>query len=223
MGRLLILRHAQSVWNAAARWQGWADIPLSELGREQARQAGRALAGQGLDIEVIASSDLARARLTAALIAEETGFRGPVHVDPGLKEHDVGEWNGLTTNQIMSRWPGQMEAMSARALEAFPGGENLAHFQQRAREAVVRLAAMSAHQQGHVVAVSHGGVMTVVEQWIGVWRPERRHPNLSGWWLAPTFTNGEVGLEPLSSVQLLSSATSTGRQGRPAQAVTEVA
>lgn len=208
MGRLLMLRHAQSVWNAAGRWQGWSDAPLSPLGESQARQAGRVLAHNGVVAAIVASSDLQRAHRTATLIAGEIGYGGPVQVDAGLREHDVGEWNGLTTDQINARWPGQVEALGARGLEGFPGGEVLSTFYARVQRAALRLARLAHEQQhGDVIVVSHGGAMTALEHWLGVWRRERRHPNLSGWWFALTGRPPEVELQPLSCVQLLPTAS----------------
>lgn len=207
MGRLLLLRHAQSEWNAAGRWQGWSDAPLSRLGESQARQAGEVLAHHGVVAAVVASSDLQRARSTAALIARGIGYEKPVHLDPELREHNVGEWNGLTTDQIDSRWPGQVEALGARTLDAFPGGEKLSNFYARVQKAALRLARMAhEHEGADVIAVSHGGAMTALEHWLGVWRRERRHPNLSGWWLSVEGRLPEVDLRPVAPVQLLPAA-----------------
>ena len=205
MGRLLLLRHAQSEWNAAGRWQGWADAPLSGLGRDQAREAGLALAGQRVVPGLVASSDLERARSTAALIAQQLGYLRPLHIEPDLREHDVGEWNGLTTDQINARWPGQIEALGARTLDGFPGGEKLAAFAARARRGALQMARHAYGERvGDVIVVSHGGAITAIEQWLGIWRRERRHPNLSGWWLAVTGRPPELGLRPVAAVQLLS-------------------
>ena len=84
--RLLVLRHGQSEWNAARRWQGQADIDLTDLGREQARRAAERLTG----FAVIASSDMKRARETASIIAAVTGAE-LTEPDPRLRETDVGE------------------------------------------------------------------------------------------------------------------------------------
>jgi broad specificity phosphatase PhoE len=207
MGRLLLVRHAQSEWNAAGRWQGWADSPLSELGRAQARDAGAALADQRVVPALVASSDLQRARSTAALLAQQLGYLQPLYIEPDLREHDVGEWNGLTTDQINARWPGQVEALGARTLDGFPGGEKLATFAARVRRGALQLARRAYDERaGDIIVVSHGGAMTAVEQWLGIWRRERRHPNLSGWWLAVTGKPPELGLRPLVAIQLLGSA-----------------
>src|ERR687897_224551 len=99
--RVLLVRHGQSEWNAAGRWQGQADPPLSDLGRLQAREAARAVGA----VDAIWSSDLQRAAETAIIIGDQIGV-GPVVVDDRLRERDAGEWTGLTRAQIEQRNPG---------------------------------------------------------------------------------------------------------------------
>src|ERR671910_890596 len=88
--RVLLVRHGQSEWNAAGRWQGQADPSLSDLGRLQAREAARAVGA----VDAIWSSDLQRAAETAIIIGDQIGV-GPVVVDDRLRERDAGEWTGL--------------------------------------------------------------------------------------------------------------------------------
>ena len=68
--RVLVLRHGQSEWNALGRWQGQADPPLTTLGRLQARQAAELLVSECPSFDLVISSDLKRAVVTADLIAE---------------------------------------------------------------------------------------------------------------------------------------------------------
>lgn len=200
VGRLLVVRHAQSVWNAAGRWQGWSDAPLSELGVDQARRAGRALAAAGVQPDMMACSDLARARRTAELVALELGYDQPLIVDADLREQDLGHWNGLTRDEIVSRWPTELEARREGSLGTVPGGEPGANFYQRALAAVHRLAAM-AGTQGIVVA--HGGVVIALEKALGTWGPGNRHTNLSGWWLESRGLPPDLELVPVAQVDLL--------------------
>jgi broad specificity phosphatase PhoE len=202
MGRLLIVRHAQSVWNAAGRWQGSSDAPLSDLGIEQATQAGRSLAAEVWQPVEVACSDLARARLTAELIAEQLGYKRPVTLEPGLREHDVGEWNGLTMAEIAARWPNEFELWRHRRLVVFPGGERLSDFDARVQAAMGRVGAIALG--GDVVVVAHAGVVRSVEEWLHIWDPDRPHTNLTGWWLDSTGTAAAVELAALAPVDLLS-------------------
>jgi broad specificity phosphatase PhoE len=180
MTRVLILRHAQSTWNAEGRWQGWSDAPLSPLGELQAAAAGRALALVGYRPDLVVSSDLSRARQTAELMAKELGYEAPLELDADLREQDLGLWNGLTNAEIASRWPAELAARAAGAFGTVPEGEKSEQFSERSMRAVDRLGATALDE---VLAITHGGVLMVVERALGVWEPGRRHPNLSGWWL----------------------------------------
>ena len=174
MGRILLLRHGQSTWNAERRWQGWADPPLSEHGREQARGAAAALTGKGL--EVVASSDLARARETADIIAAAIGA-AEVIVEEGLRERNVGEWSGLTDVEIHARWPGMLDAWRAGELAVLPGGEG--DINVRVVAGLDRLWDLSAGRA--VVAVTHGGVIRGLERHLGI--APQSVGNVGGRWI----------------------------------------
>ena len=176
MTRLLLLRHAESEWNAQGRWQGWADPPLSPEGRDQALAAGRILRSAGFT--AVASSDLRRARLTAELAANELGLSRPVLVDVGLREYDVGEWSGLTRGEIEAQWPGALDAWRQGRLAATPGGETREAFVARIGSALMRVAANDSH--GPVLVITHGGVISTMERLLGA--DPRRLAHLGGRW-----------------------------------------
>jgi broad specificity phosphatase PhoE len=158
---LLVVRHGQSEWNEAGRWQGWADPPLSSLGEDQARAAALALADTALD--AVASSDLQRARRTAEIISEELGL-GPVDVEPDLRERGVGEFSGLTSDEIEERWPGLRQAWRERRIE-IPGGEPDALFLERILRGLHALA--ERHRGQRVLLVAHGGAIRTVRMHLG--------------------------------------------------------
>ena len=178
MPRLLLVRHAQSTWNAEARWQGWADAPLSEVGRGQAEAMAAWLAGLGLTFAGVVSSDLQRALDTARVVAGRLGLE-PVTVDVDLRERDVGDWTGRTTDEIDLIWPGAITAWRTGALDQLPGGEHEPSFRARVVGAVERLAA--APGQAPLLVVTHGGVIRAIERHLGGER--RGTPNLSGRWV----------------------------------------
>jgi broad specificity phosphatase PhoE len=170
---MLLLRHAESEWNASGRWQGWADPPLSPEGERQAIEAGRRLRPIGFTAAV--ASDLRRARRTA-----ELAFGGPVQIDAGLREYDVGEWSGLSRAEIETRWPGALEDWHQGRLVATPGGEIRDTFVARIAAAVTRVGA--AHPGGIVLVITHGGVISALERSLGesvesaVFDGQRRSP-----------------------------------------------
>ncbi len=182
---LIVVRHAQSEWNAAGRWQGWADPPLSSAGEDQARRAGAVL-GEAIaagdppgPITAVWSSDLRRAHHTARLVAGAAGWDGPLHEVHDLREHDVGDWSGLTRDEIERRWPGLIRAWGDGRLPATPGGETRVDFDRRVRHAIARVAtATEATGPGSSIVVTHGGVLRAVARWLG--QPEQPFSQLEG-------------------------------------------
>lgn len=101
---LTLIRHGETDWNRERRIQGSTDIPLNDLGREQARMAGAALRTRddGRPVAIVAS-DLSRARETAEIIAAELGVVAP-RLYSGLRERFYGEAEGLDSEEFFRRW-----------------------------------------------------------------------------------------------------------------------
>ena len=150
---ILLARHGETDWNRENRFQGHADIPLNDLGREQARSLAEALLGDG--ITAVYSSTLARAHETAQIVADRLGL--PVRTDPRLMEIDVGTWSGLNRDEIAARWPEAFE--SWRAGVAAWDGETYDELAVRTLEALREIA--SGHPGETVLAVGHGGAVRV--------------------------------------------------------------
>lgn len=170
--RVLVLRHGQSEWNALGRWQGQADPPLTALGEQQARIAGRLLASECPPFDAVVTSDLGRARLTGETIARIIGCQ-TLELDPRWRENHAGEWQGLTWDQIRQQWPGYLE--SNRRPPNFETAEatisrSLAAFDDLVSRFTGRC----------VLVISHGGVLRLLHDFLG--GPEQRFPNLSGCW-----------------------------------------
>lgn len=152
--RVFLLRHGQTAWNAEQRIQGQLDVPLDATGRWQAERLAQALCGEGLD--ALYSSDLQRARQTAAPLAALTGLS--VTPDVALRERGFGSFEGCTYAEIEIRWPEQALRWRRREPGFGPGGgEPLAVFYERSVQAVRRLAA--AHEGQTIAIVAHGGVL----------------------------------------------------------------
>ncbi len=171
---VLLLRHGQSEWNAVRRWQGSADTPLTELGREQARRTAHRL--QTLDADFVGpwSSDLARASETASILADGLGI-GPVVTDPRLREAHAGEWQGMTPDEIEAAYPGWLAAH--RRPSSF---EPFAEVVTRAVDAVVAITSTS-NGAGIPLVVTHSGLIRSMIRDLGV--SDTRIPNLGGVWL----------------------------------------
>lgn len=181
--RALLVRHGQSEWNAAGRWQGQADPPLSDLGRRQARSAALAMGA----VDAVFASDLRRAAETAAIIAGELGI-GPVLVDEGFRERDAGEWSGLTRDEIERGWPGYLDPPAdehagfgpSTAPRRPPGWETDASVLERAVAALGRV--HDTVGDGDALVITHGGLIYVLEGHLGA--PFARLANGGGRWLS---------------------------------------
>jgi broad specificity phosphatase PhoE len=151
---LFLVRHGETDWNLERRWQGHADPPLNGTGRRQAEALAASLAGRGID--AIWSSDLARARETAEVVAER--LCSTVRLDARLREVDVGEWSGLTTAEVERRYP---EGLRRRAAgwTGWESGEDYGAMGERVVEALLAIAAGGSSR---ALVVTHGGPMGAV-------------------------------------------------------------
>lgn len=149
--RLIIWRHGQTDWNADQRWQGQVDIPLNDLGREQARSAVPALINYG--ITHLFSSDLSRAAETAGILGAAIDL--PVTLDERLREINVGNWAGRTKEQIGAEFTKVLVAEEAGLDVVRGGGESVRQVAVRAAEALAEIA--ESVPDGSVVGVvMHG-------------------------------------------------------------------
>lgn len=155
--RILAVRHGQTAWNADSRIQGHTDIALDDVGRWQAGRLAVALADEPL--HAVYSSDLSRARQTAAPLAARVGLE--LRIDAGLRERGFGDFEGLSFAQIEQRWPAQAARWRRREPDFGPGGgEVLREFRARVVAAVERLA--RAHRGECIALVTHGGVLDLL-------------------------------------------------------------
>jgi len=155
--RLYLVRHGETVWNSEVRIQGHRDIPLSELGRRQARLLAQRLAAVALDAAY--ASDLQRAAQTAAVILAGRGLAAwPC---PELREADFGRWEGLTYPEVTALFPAEQAARRRRPAEVAPtGGELLPDMLRRVQQMIAGV--LGKHPGGNVLVVSHGGPLRVL-------------------------------------------------------------
>jgi broad specificity phosphatase PhoE len=155
--RILLIRHGQSVGNAAGRIQGWDDQPLTELGRLQSRYVAWRLR-DAFDVQAIYASSLCRARETASILAQELGLA--VESDDRLREHDCGDITGMSFEEISRRYPDLASSFRESAWRVpIPGEEAIDAFQQRVLSVMGEIAA--GETDGTTVAVvAHGGVFS---------------------------------------------------------------
>ena len=154
MGEALLIRHGQTEWSRDGRHTGRSDVPLTEIGREQAQALRPGLAGRNPACVLV--SPLSRARETCAL----AGFGERAETDPDLVEWDYGEYEGLTSPQIRGQQP---EWSLWR--DGCPGGESPADVGARADRVLARIAGID----GDGIVFSHGHFLRVLaSRWIGL-------------------------------------------------------
>jgi glucosyl-3-phosphoglycerate phosphatase len=146
--KLVLWRHGQTTYNAERRFQGQLDVPLNDVGREQARRAAPYLAAMKPD--AIFSSDLSRAAETAAVLARLTGLT--VQLDKDLRERGGGSWEGKTADEIRAQFA------EAFANWAPADGETASAVADRASAAMERIAD-SLPGGSLAVLVAHGGAL----------------------------------------------------------------
>ncbi len=151
---LLLARHGETDWNRERRWQGHADPPLNEAGREQAWSLAGSL---GVRVDALYSSDLARARETAEIVGKRLQL--PVRLDRRLREVDVGEWSGLTSPEIELRYPDGFRRRRQGGT-GWVRGETYEAMGARVIEALHAIA--GTHPGGCMLVVTHGGPMCAV-------------------------------------------------------------
>jgi glucosyl-3-phosphoglycerate phosphatase len=153
---VVLLRHGQTDYNVAGRMQGHLDSQLTEDGVAQAVAAAPDIAKAGP--ERIISSDLSRARDTAALVGGACGL--PVALDPRLRETHLGEWQGRTVVEIEQDYPGAIATWRSDPAWAPPGGESRIDVVRRSRPVVDELDDERAGPApSTVVLVAHGGLI----------------------------------------------------------------
>jgi len=156
--KIILARHGETSWNAAGRYQGQADIPLSPVGEAQARALGERL--REVPVTRAVASPLGRARQTAEFALGER--RAMLSTDPGLMEIAHGTWEGLLASEIGERDPERLRAWRDTPHEVLmPEGESLQHVFDRAWPALAR-AADGLGDDDTLLVVAHDAVNRVL-------------------------------------------------------------
>lgn len=129
MNYLILLRHGQSQWNLENRFTGFHDVELSELGRDEAKQAGQHIAKAGIHIDQVFTSTLKRAIATAEIAMREAGQEAALaeiikHDD--LRERDYGDLTGLNKAETAQKFGEEQVHIWRRSYDVPPpNGESL--------------------------------------------------------------------------------------------------
>jgi broad specificity phosphatase PhoE len=200
--RLVLWRHGETDYNATGRMQGHLDAELTPTGWNQARFAVPALAR--FDPQVVVASDLRRATDTATVFTDASAV--PLRIDKRLRETNLGQWQGLTTEDVEKVTPGAIPTWQNDATVAPPGGENRLDVANRTAEVVAEL---DIEFDATVMLCVHGGVIialvahllglpvTTWTQLAGIsnchWTVLSRRPGGDGRWRLATYNAGITG------------------------------
>ncbi len=126
-GTLVLVRHGQSEWNLKNLFTGWRDPGLTELGHEEAIDAGKRLKAKGLKFDIAYTSVLSRAQATLQHILEEVDQTGLETIrDQALNERDYGDLSGLNKDDARAKWGEEQVHIWRRSYDISPpGGESL--------------------------------------------------------------------------------------------------
>lgn len=152
--RLFLVRHGETEWNKLGRYQGCRDIELSDKGIVQAQYLSKRFNG---DFDCIYTSPLKRAAKTAEII-DINKKCNPVPVND-LKEIDFGQWEGLTREEILTKFPCEFNTWKSDRLEApLCGGDlSIKKASIRAKDAINEI--VNNHKGEKIIIVAHGGII----------------------------------------------------------------
>jgi probable phosphoglycerate mutase len=153
---IFLARHGETDWNREGRWQGATDIPLSEVGRAQARVLGAGLRGRGI-VDVHAS-DLSRAAETAEIVAGMLGIAA-FRRDARLRERGFGCFEGLSREECAARHPEAWARYMADRRSTPPGAEPQPDVAARVVAALTEIARAPRVAGEATLVISHGGTI----------------------------------------------------------------
>jgi len=155
---IILVRHGQTEWNRVERFRGHSDVALNLTGKKQSEVTGQLIALRWKPAAIF-SSQLPRASKTAEIIAEYIHLT--VETSDGLDDIDYGDWQGVTPEEAMRRWPEQVDAWYyAPHKVQIPGGETLDAVRKRVTKTVTSL--VSRYEGKTIVLVSHTVINRVI-------------------------------------------------------------
>ena len=157
MAKLYLIRHGETDYNNALRFQGQTDIPLNEKGIEQAKKAADFF--RDIPLQAIYTSTLIRAKTTAEIIAGVKGM--DVQETDALREMSFGIWENMNSKDIQKKYAKEWKDFFASpARTTIPQGESMSDVQKRAYPTVQEI--LDRYPEGDVAFVAHGGIIRVL-------------------------------------------------------------
>ena len=157
MAKLYLVRHGETDYNNALRFQGQTDIPLNQTGIRQAEKVAGFF--KDIPLQAIYTSSLKRARTTAEIIGKRKGIEP--QVTDALREMSFGIWENMNSNDIQKKYAKEWKDFFASpAGTKIPQGESMSDVQKRAYPVVQQI--LDQHPEGDVAFIAHGGIIRVL-------------------------------------------------------------
>ena len=180
MNNLILLRHGQSQWNLENRFTGWEDVPLTDNGINEAKNAGKLMLKNKIKIDLIFSSILQRANKTAELAIKEmnlsnfwVGDQLIMTRDKNLNERDYGDLVGLNKEETSNKYGKEQVHIWRRSYDVPPpGGESLANVVQRVKPYFEKSIAPALNENKNIIIVAHGNSLRATMIQVGLYKKE---------------------------------------------------
>ncbi|HHZ01659.1 MAG TPA: histidine phosphatase family protein [Tissierellia bacterium] len=161
MTKIYITRHGETVWNRECKYQGHKDSDLTEKGIIGAELLSERI--EEIDIDYIISSPLGRAYKTAEIVRGNKDIEIIKH--EGLKELNLGEFEGMKYEEIKREYPAILEKIEADPLnQRYPNGESLREFYGRVEKALNEI--LEKYKNKTILIVAHGGTIKCIEAFV---------------------------------------------------------
>jgi 2,3-bisphosphoglycerate-dependent phosphoglycerate mutase len=173
MAKLFLVRHGQSQWNLENRFTGWQDVDITELGQQEARQAGLALANEPIDVAY--TSTLIRAQHTLEIILHEMGNPSiPIIINAALNERGYGQLEGLNKAETAEKYGAEQVHIWRRSFDVPPpGGESLKDTYERVIPYYEGFIAPKLKEGKNVLIVAHGNSLRALIMFLEHLSPEQ--------------------------------------------------
>ena len=180
MNKLILLRHGQSIWNLENKFTGWKDVPLSEKGEFEAKNAGLLLKKHKIHIDNVFSSELERANKTAEIATKEAGLnhlwednRLNMQCDHRLNERDYGDLVGLNKAETADKFGKEQVQIWRRSYATPPpNGESLKNVVDRVSPYFNKIIKPLLIEKKNILIAAHGNSLRAMMIELGMYKPE---------------------------------------------------
>ncbi len=167
MPYLCLIRHGESLWNEEDRFTGWVDVPLTEIGRKQAKDAAGLLKSKNIKFDVAYTSQLSRAIETLDIIINELGYSIPIIKDAHLNERNYGDLQGLNKEKTALIYGVEQVHLWRRSYDIRPpNGESLEDTQKRTVPFFQHAIQTDLQDNRNVLVVAHGNSLRSIVMYI---------------------------------------------------------